>query len=153
MSGLDWYSDSPPGKTPAVGPAYGSSAPPPPPPAMNTMNMLTPWACDTCNNTVESETVRAILKSLQSQTQGLQRDDIHSLKSILKVYSTRLHKKHTLVTEVKQLLVSGLGRLPGFTMEELSDTDLRLKLVCCQQLLSLLDIISPGLTLGRVVFI
>ena len=120
---------------------------------LDTLNMLTPWSCDKCASRVESETVRSILKGLQAGTQGLQRDDINSLKSILKVYTSKLHKNHTLVTEVKQLLVSGLGRLPGFTLEELSDTDLRLKLVCCQQLLSMLDIISPGLTLGKVVFI
>ena len=34
-------------------------------------------------------------------------------------------------------------------MEELSEADLKLKMLMCQQLLQVLDIVSPGLTLGR----
>lgn len=34
-------------------------------------------------------------------------------------------------------------------MEEMNEGDIRLKILICQQLLSVLDIVSPGLTLGR----
>ena len=114
------------------------------------MVMTTDWRCDSCHQTVESGQIRSILKDLEIQTRGLNKDDIPSLKSLLKKYSGALHRNHTLVTEVKQLLVSGLGRSAGHSLDELSDADLRLKMMCCQQLLSLLDIVSPGLSLGKI---
>ena len=42
-----------------------------------------------------------------------------------------------------------LGRAAGFSMEEMGEDDIKLKIVLCQQLLEVQDIINPGLTLGR----
>ena len=112
--------------------AHPKHKPPPQPPRkvprkldlvvkLDTMVMTTDWRCDSCHQTVESGQIRSILKDLEIQTRGLNKDDIPSLKSLLKKYSGALHRNHTLVTEVKQLLVSGLGRSAGHGLEELSD--------------------------------
>ena len=50
---------------------------------------------------------------------------------------------------LETLFYPGLGRAPGYTMEELSEDDIKLKILMCQQLLEVQDIVNPGLTLGR----
>ena len=116
---------------------------------MDTMNMSTTWQCDTCRNIQSSDQARAIIKSLEDEAVNFQKEDISSLKLLLRKYATKLHRNHTLMIELKQLLVSGLGRLPGYLMEEMNYSDMRLKVMLCTQLLEVLDIVSPGLSLGR----
>ena len=48
------------------------------------------------------------MKTLQKEALGFQKDDICSIKTLLKKYSGKLHRNHTLVVELKQFLVSGM---------------------------------------------
>ena len=116
---------------------------------LDTLNMRTNWRCEKCDKEVNPDQVKEMMRELEWESEGFSKDDIHRLKSLIKFYSTRLHRNHTLLVELKQFLVSALGRVPGHTMEELGEADLRLKLLLCQQLLSVLDLVSPGLSLGR----
>ena len=115
----------------------------------DTMNMFTDWRCDKCGRVVTADQVKDMMRGLEREAEGFRKDDINKLKSLIKFYSSRLHRNHTLLVELKQFLVSALGRVPGHSMEELGEADLRLKLLLCQQLLSVLDLVSPGLSLGR----
>ena len=116
---------------------------------LDTLNMHTDWRCDKCDKEVTADQVKDMMRELEREAEGFRKDDVNRLKSLIKFYSTRLHRNHTLLVELKQFLVSALGRVPGHTMEELGEADLRLKLLLCQQLLSVLDLVSPGLSLGR----
>ena len=49
------------------------------------------------------------MKTLQKEAEGFQKDDICSIKTLLKKYSGKLHRNHTLVVELKQFLVSGMS--------------------------------------------
>ena len=49
------------------------------------------------------------MKMLQKEAQGFKKDDICSIKTLLKKYSGKLHRNHTLVVELKQFLVSGMS--------------------------------------------
>ena len=49
------------------------------------------------------------MKMLQKEAQGFKKDDISSIKTLLKKYSGKLHRNHTLVVELKQFLVSGVS--------------------------------------------
>ena len=49
------------------------------------------------------------MKTLQKEALGFRKDDICSIKTLLKKYSGKLHRNHTLVVELKQFLVSGMS--------------------------------------------
>ena len=95
------------------------------------------------------------------------------LQAVLERYTGLLHPHHGVLTELRQLLVSGLGRLPGYTMDRLPESMIRAKLNLCTQVvnnidfrngmsghqnpkpssnaqvLTVLDKVDPGLSLGR----
>ena len=73
----------------------------------DTLNMATDWTCDNCDQVRSATHVRNIMKSLELEAESLKKDDISSLKSLVLKYSSKLHRNHTLLVELKQLLVSG----------------------------------------------
>ena len=72
-----------------------------------------------------------------------------AVKDIFKKYAGKLHKNHGVLTELKQYLISGMGRLPGYEMDDLKESDHRQKVLLCQEALDVLDIVEPGMSLGR----
>ena len=70
-------------------------------------------------------------------------------KNIYEKYRGKLHKNHGVLTELKQFIVSGLGRLPGYEMENLKESDHKQKIILCQEVLDVLDIVEPCVNLGR----
>ena len=60
-----------------------------------------------------------------------------------------LYRDHGVLTECKQLVISGLGRLPGYSMEQLGEREHRTKVTLCREVLSVLDKVEPGISLGR----
>ena len=58
-------------------------------------------------------------------------------------------RNHGVLTELKQVLCSGYGRLPGYEVQDMREGDHRQKLAWCQEVLETLDKVAPGLTLGR----
>ena len=53
------------------------------------------------------------------------------------------------MVELKQIVVSGLGRLPGFEMQDLTEADHKEKIIFCDEVLSVLNRVEPGVSLGR----
>jgi len=115
----------------------------------NPLSMKQHWTCQSCDAQVKGEDVRSILKELQRETAGLNSNNLKEVMRVLSKFSPYLHPHHGVLTELKQYLVSGLGRLPGYTMADLSQSDQVQKLVLCRQVLEVLDIVDPGLSLGR----
>ena len=131
-------------------------------------NMRTDWVCSVCGAVRDYRQLADILRSVRAEADNLNKTDVTSLKALVKRLSRKLHRNHSIMIELKQLLVSGrfiqpsvavlevltshlvgLGRAPGYSMEEMGEDDIKLKIVLCQQLLEVQDIINPGLTLGR----
>ena len=77
------------------------------------------WRCEKCDKEVTADQVKDMMRELERGAEGFRKDDVNRLKTLIKFYSTRLHRNHTLLVELKQFLVSALGRVPGHTMEEL----------------------------------
>jgi len=115
----------------------------------NSMTMKGEWICLKCEAVVNADCVRNLLKSLQKDTETLDRNDMKAVKNIFNKYSGKLHKNHGVLTELKQYLISGMGRLPGYEMEDLKESDHKQKIILCQEVLDVLEIVEPGLTLGR----
>ena len=107
------------------------------------------WICEKCEAMVNADCVKKLLKGLQKETENLDRNDMKAVKKVFNRYSGKLYKNHGVLTELKQYIISGLGRLPGYEMEDLKESDHKQKIILCQEVLEVLDIVEPGLTLGR----
>ena len=56
---------------------------------------------------------------------------------------------HALLTETKQHLAAALGRAEGYRWDQISESDLRLKIAISEELLQLCNILEPGLSKCR----
>ena len=115
----------------------------------NPLSMKQHWTCSSCNSIVKAEDVRSILKELQRETAGLNSNNLKEVMRVHSKFSPYLHPNHGVLTELKQYLISGLGRLPGYSMTELKESDHLQKICLCKSVLEVLDIVDPGLSLGR----
>jgi len=107
------------------------------------------WVCTQCEDRQEAQTVSNLLSCLEKDLEGLDRNSIKDVKQMMSKYSNKLHKNHGVLVELKQIVVSGLGRLPGYTMEDMTESDHKQKILLCQDVLSVLQVVEPGLSLGR----
>jgi len=107
------------------------------------------WVCEKCEAVVNADCVKKLLKGLAKDTENLDRNDMKAVKNIYNKYAGKLYKNHGVLTELKQYIISGLGRLPGYEMDDLKESDHKQKILLCQEVLEVLDIVEPGLTLGR----
>jgi len=115
----------------------------------NPFSMKQHWTCSSCNSDVKAEDVRNILKELQRETTGLNSNNLKEVMRVISKFSPYLHPHHGVLTELKQYLISGLGRLPGYSVTELKESDHLQKICLCRSVLEVLDIVDPGLSLGR----
>jgi len=115
----------------------------------NPLSMKQDWRCSECNLEVKAEDVRNILRELQKDTAGLNSNNLKEVMRVLNKFSQFLHPNHGVLTELKQFLISGLGRLPGYAVAELKESDHLQKINLCKQVLEVLDVVDPGLSLGR----
>ena len=113
------------------------------------LSMKQDWKCSSCKTDVKAEDVRNILKELQKETAVLNSNNLKEVMRVLNKFSQLLHPNHGVLTELKQFLISGLGRLPGYAIVEMKESDHLQKISLCRQVLEVLDIVDPGLSLGR----
>jgi len=113
------------------------------------LSMKQDWFCNSCKSVVPAEDARNILKELQKETSSLNSNNLKDVTRVLNKFAKLLHTNHGVLTELKQFLISGLGRLPGYAMAQLKESDHKQKILLCQEVLEVLDIVDPGLTLGR----
>lgn len=59
------------------------------------------------------------------------------------------HPRHSILLSIKHTLAQLYGRVEGYTIDELPDIMLERKLELCREVLSALDVISPGETRMR----
>ena len=73
----------------------------------DTNNMRTDWVCSLCGAVKDYHQVADILRSVRSEADNLNKTDVSSLKALVKRLSRKLHRNHSIMIELKQLLVSG----------------------------------------------
>ena len=88
----------------------------------------------------------AALLRIQSR---MDKEDVASMKELLSSHQPSLHPHHALLTETKQHLAAALGRADGYRWDQLSESDLKLKIAISEELLQLCDILEPGLSKCR----
>jgi len=107
------------------------------------------WKCEKCGRTVAANQIRKTLKAVDNDLEKVDRNNMKDLKKILNKYKQKLYKNHGILTEIKQMIASGYGRLPDYQMEDMREADHQYKILLCQEILAVQDIVEPGLTIGR----
>ncbi|XP_023349723.1 protein msta isoform X2 [Eurytemora carolleeae] len=113
------------------------------------LNKQSDWKCDKCQEIVPVQNIRKTLKCLSRDTESLDKNNMKDLKRLINKYESKLHRQNGLLADLKQMLISGYGRLPGFQVEDMNEADHKLKLRLVHEVLGALDIVDPGLSLGR----
>ena len=90
-----------------------------------------------------------LLAAIAMDMEKLDRNNLKAVRQLVTKYSDKLHKNNGVMVELKQIVVSGLGRLPGFEMQDLTESDHKEKIIFCDEVLTVLNRVEPGLTLGR----
>jgi len=113
------------------------------------LSLTSDWECVKCKEITEGGLVGELVRGLQREMEELDRNNMKQVRGLIAKYEGKLHKNHGLLTELKQFVISGLGRLPGFQMEDLREADHKQKVVLCNEVLAVLNKVDPGLSLGR----
>ena len=69
--------------------------------------MRTDWVCSVCGAVRDYHQLADTLRSVRTEADNLNRTDVSSLKALVKRLSRKLHRNHSIMIELKQLLVSG----------------------------------------------
>ena len=72
-----------------------------------TDNMRTDWVCSACGAVRDYHQVGETLRAVRKESDKLNKTDVSSLKDLVKRLSRKLHRNHSIMIELKQLLVSG----------------------------------------------
>ena len=107
------------------------------------------WGCSKCGLEREASEVSELLAGITVDMERLDRNNLKAVRQVVNKYSDKLHKNNGVMVELKQIVVSGLGRLPGFEMQDLTESDHKEKIIFCDEVLTVLNRVEPGLTLGR----
>ena len=107
------------------------------------------WVCNKCGVEREASEVAELLAAIAMDMEKLDRNNLKAVRQLVTKYSDKLHKNNGVMVELKQIVVSGLGRLPGFEMQDLTESDHKEKIIFCDEVLTVLNRVEPGLTLGR----
>ena len=74
----------------------------------DTLSMRTDWQCSGCGEVSNYQQVTEVLRAVRAEAESLNRADVKSLKSLVKKLSKKVHRNHSIMLELKQLLVSGI---------------------------------------------
>ncbi|XP_072742952.1 SET domain-containing protein SmydA-8 isoform X1 [Anoplolepis gracilipes] len=111
----------------------------------NPLNFESPWICDKCQNSVKHrqiEWIRSRLNELVFETMYKTPREI--LKFIETVLSELVPMTNYIMISVKYRIISYFGRVPELKWEDLTDAELRIKKMYCNDILSILDTLGSG---------
>jgi len=117
--------------------------------AMKPLDPDSDWKCDHCSYRLTSADVDKITNKLQKEYDAIGDNDVELFESFLKSHISLLHPNHYLFTNARHSLNELYGYDPRYPIETLSPALLERKIDLCQKVLSIADVIEPGLTLTR----
>jgi len=118
-------------------------------PSNPTSTVPSPWQCNKCGLVEPAEEAAAREVSLFKEQAGMSKDKVEELKALLENFEDKLHPFHGLLTETRQNLTAALGRAEGYSYDRLSIEDLTLKKELCLSLLTVCNLLEPGLSKSR----
>jgi len=107
------------------------------------------WECDKCNFMVKAETVERLNKMIYFELARIPPQDIKEVEGIIQKYKNTLHPQHFHIVGMKHTLTELYGRVENYTLGELTVQQISRKIECCRDLLTVLDMLDPGISRMR----
>lgn len=106
----------------------------------------TEWQCSPCSYQLDAAVVTQLIDQLKEEFENIGPKDVDKLEEFLSRNASSLHPNHFLFTSVRQSLSQLYGRDERYLLNTLTMEQLERKVSICQQLLSVADVVEPGLT-------
>ncbi|KAJ6644603.1 SET domain-containing protein SmydA-8, isoform B [Pseudolycoriella hygida] len=105
-------------------------------------NIDADWKCRKCSKIFKVTNVRAIVEKYEKigETLGTVKDKENFLLKCKSIF----HPSHFIPFAIKFSLCMAYGHDAGYTLHEMSQSDAHRKMELCQEVLKILDILSPG---------
>jgi hypothetical protein len=112
---------------------------------------LAQWKCSNCEFCTPGSAVKKVLSVIQSDMDQLDYVDtgaeaVENREALLRKYRSILHPKHAFLIILRCSLSQLYGRAEGYVLEDLPDILLERKIELCKDVLSVADVIEPGLS-------
>ncbi|XP_057378366.1 SET domain-containing protein SmydA-8-like [Daphnia carinata] len=106
----------------------------------------TPWQCSQCSYKLTAVVVNRVVDKLKEEFEAIGPNEVEKFEGFLKRHATLVHPNHFLFTSARQSLSQLYGRDERFLLNSLTMEQLERKISICQQMLSVANIVEPGLT-------
>ncbi|KAE8741891.1 hypothetical protein FOCC_FOCC012543, partial [Frankliniella occidentalis] len=90
--------------------------------------------------------LNAPLCRLTDESEALDHNDVVGLEGFLVKHAARLHPNHFLLLGAKHSLSQVYGKVQGYLIHQLPDALLERKLTICRDILSIFDLLEPGVS-------
>lgn len=112
---------------------------------------LAQWKCTHCEFSTPGCAINKVYSVIQSDLDQLEYVDmgaeaVENREALLRKYRSVLHPKHAFLTILRCSLSQLYGRAEGYVLEDLPDILLERKIEICKDVLSVADVIEPGLS-------
>ncbi|XP_043517303.1 SET domain-containing protein SmydA-8-like isoform X2 [Frieseomelitta varia] len=109
------------------------------------LNMTTPWICDKCATIISHQQICSIRSGIAAIVEEvLHKTPREIYRFLQKEFSLLVPWSNYLIVDLKFRIISYYGRNDGEKWEDLTDTELDLKIKFCNELLCLLDTLNCG---------
>eukprot|EP00095_Tigriopus_kingsejongensis_P011425 maker-scaffold953_size76948-snap-gene-0.8 protein:Tk11425 transcript:maker-scaffold953_size76948-snap-gene-0.8-mRNA-1 annotation:"hypothetical protein DAPPUDRAFT_194440" len=129
--------------------------------SINPLDIHSPFSCDHCHCEESADYVNAVIRSIGEELVQLEKGNPEACLTFIKKHSQNLHRNHFYLMDVKLALCQLIGKNLD-TVEDQSNTvmdfrtrekDLIIKQKLCMELISIANIISPGISRLRGVIL
>ncbi|XP_049803432.1 SET domain-containing protein SmydA-8-like [Schistocerca nitens] len=106
-----------------------------------------PWRCTNAKcpgYTIAAANVRMLMDRIAEEVEAIDSNDVEGLEGFLSRYRNVLHDNHYHRLGAKHSLSQLYGKAEGYTINVLSDAQLKRKRDICTDILSVFDVIEPG---------
>ncbi|CAF4877795.1 unnamed protein product [Pieris macdunnoughi] len=105
-----------------------------------------PWRCldSACTYTMTAGGVQAMLKRLTEELEQIDANDVEGFEKFLHKYRNVLHDNHYLCLSALHSLSQLYGKISGFMIHEMPESQLHRKIEICRDLMKVFDVIEPG---------
>ena len=113
--------------------------------AVNILQSSTDYRCEQCDTVFSSQLVTALRDEITDMLAMTDQSDVLGLEFLLEMYGSVLHQTNSIILTIKRFLIYIYGRSSQFCSEE----RLAKKVEWCEEILSVCDLVMPGLTRER----
>lgn len=112
---------------------------------------LSQWKCTHCEFCTQGSVVKKVFSAIQSDVDQLDyaetsAEAVENREALCRKYRSVLHPKHAFLTTLRCSLSQLYGHAQGYRLEDLPDILLERKIEICKDVLSVADVIEPGLS-------